>query len=418
MDPELKKALEDLGMTHAQAVEAQQKAHAEFVAANDANIAKRDALYDEKLAKLQSELDKFEPLNKAMVDAKARQDAVDAQNKDMKEQLDRIETAQNRPNLGGMTEAQEKAAAHRAVFLDYMRVGYDRVNPERRNVLQVSDDTGGGYLAPSEYLHEIIKAVVEYSPFRTLARVGNTSEKSVQIPKRTGVFSARWAGEVEPRPETAGLAYGLEDVPVHELVADVRFSMANLEDSAFDLGAEVNAEFAEQFGVAEGAAFVAGTGVKQPEGFLTAAGSVPVKSGDASNITAGGIIDLKYALKTAYARNGTFVMNRKALRDVRKLKDGEDQYLWQPGLANARPNTIDGDPYVELPDMPDPQAAAKAMAYGDWNRAYRIFDRMQLAVIRDGITLASNGQVKFIARRRVGGQVVLAEAFAVMTIGT
>jgi len=417
MDKELKDALDKLGMTQAQAIEAQQKAHAEFVAANDANTAKRDAVFDEKLAKLQSELDKFEPLNKAMADAKARQDAEEAERKEMKEQLDRIETAQNRPNAGGITAADEaKIAAEKDAFFNMLRVGTDRMTPERRNVLTVSSDTGGGYLAPSAYLLEIIKAVVEYSPFRTLARVGSTNEKSVQIPKRTGVFAARWVGEVENRPETTGLAYGLEDVPVHELVADVRFSMANLEDSAFDLPAEVRAEFAEQFGVAEGAAFVSGNGVKRPQGFLNAAGSVQINSLDANTIKADGVLDLKYGIKTAYAKNGSFVLNRKSLREVRKLKDKNDQYLWMPGLAQGRPNTIDGDPYVEMPDMPDPAAGTKPMAYGDWNRAYRIFDRMQLAVTRDDISLASDGQVKFIARRRVGGQVVLAEAFAVMTV--
>lgn len=415
MDPELKKALDALGMTQAAAIEAQQKAHAAFVEANDTNLKKRDAAHDEKIEKLQQELDKFEPLNKALNEVAAREAKAEEERKAMKEQLDRIETAQNRPGVGGDDEAKAKAQAARAVFFDLLRVGDARLAPERRNILQVSDDTGGGYLAPPDYLMEIIKAVIEYSPFREFARVGSTGEKSVQIPKRTGVFAARWAGEIEDRAETQGLAYGLEDVPVHELVADVRFSMANLEDSAFDLEAEVKTEFAEQFGVAEGLAFVSGDGKKRPEGFLSAAGSGAVNSLAATTVTGDGIIDLKHSIKTAYAKAGAFLLNRKTLRETRKLKDLNGAYIWMPGLANNRPNSIDGDPYAEMPDMADPGAGAKVMAYGDWKRAYRIFDRIQMSVIRDGLTLASSGQVKFIARRRVGGQVVLAEAFSVMT---
>lgn len=415
MDPELKKALDALGMTQAQAIEAQQKAHAAFVEANNADNKKRDAVFDDKMNKLQVELDKFEPLNKAINEAAAREAAAAEERKAQQEQLDRIETRVNRPGTGDQTEDQVKMAATRDAFFSLLRVGDARLSPERRNILQVSDDTGGGYLAPSDYLMEIIKAVVEFSPFRDFARVGSTSQKSVQVPKRTGTSSATWAGETETRGENTGLAYGLEDVPVHELVADVRFSMANLEDSAFDLEAEVKAEFAEQFGVAEGAAFVGGNSVKRPEGYLVATGAGSVNSLAATDVTGDGVIDLKHSIKTAYAKNAAFLLNRKTLRNVRKLKDGEGNYLWMPGLANGRPNSIDGDPYAEMPDMADPGAGAKVMAYGDWKRAYRIFDRLQMSVIRDGLTLASSGQVKFIARRRVGGQVVLAESFSVMT---
>lgn len=414
MDPELKAALDALGMTQAQAIEGQSKAIAELRTAHEADVKKRDALYDEKLDKLQKELDKFEPLSKALVDAKARTDKEAEERKEMQEQLDRIEAAQNRPGTGGENDA--KASAHRTAFFDHARFGLERMQQDRKNVLTVSDDTGGGYLAPSEYVLEIIKAVVEYSPFRSVVRTRTTSSKSVQLPKRTGVFAARWTGEIETRTETTGLAYGLEDVPVHELTAEVYVSMANLEDSAFDIEAELNMEFAEQFGVAEGAAMVSGSGAKKPEGLLVASGTVSKVSGHATQITADGLIDLKYGLKTAYARQGMFALNRTSLGTVRKLKNGNGDYLWQPGLQSGRPNSIDGDPYIEAPDMPDIAAGTKPIIFADFRRAYTLIDRISMAVIRDGLTRASQGQVKFVARRRVGGQVVLPEAIAVMTV--
>lgn len=414
MDPELKKALDALGLTQAQAIEGQQKALDEFRAAVDADTTKRDAVHDGKIEKLQAALDKFEPVNAALTAIEARNKAEDEAGKARQEQLDRIETKVNRPGHSVDAE-QAKADERKAAMLEFCRVGTERMKPERKNVLTVSDDTGGGYLAPAEYVKEIIKAVVEFSPMRPLVRIMTTSSKSVQLPRRTGMFTAVWTGEIATRSETTGLAYGLEDCPVQEMTAEVYVSMANLEDSAFNLENEFNMEFAEQFGVAEGLAIVSGNGVKQPEGILTASGTNAINSGAATTVTGDGVIDLKYSLKTAYAKNASFILNRKTLRALRKLKDGEGNYLWMPGLAVGRPNSIDGDPYTECPDMPDPAASAKFMAYGDWKRAYTLVDRLAISIVRDPYTRASVGQIKFVARRRVGGQVVLAEAISVMS---
>jgi HK97 family phage major capsid protein len=414
MDPELKKALEDLGMTQNKAIEAQNKALADLREAHEADVKKRDALYDDKIAKLQAELDKFEPLNAALTKAQQEAEKAAVDRKEQQEQLDRIETKLNRPGIGHNNGPE--MTAERIGFFDHARFGLDRMQADRKNVLTVSDDTGGGYLAPSDYLLEIIKAAIEFSPFRSAVRVRSTSQKSVQIPKRTGVFSARWTGETETRSETKGLAYGLEDVPVHELTAEVYVSMANLEDSAFDVEGELRMEFAEQFGVAEGGAIVSGVGTKKPEGFLTATGTVNVNSGVADNLSADSLLLLKYGLKTEYARRASWAMNRTTLGLTRRLKDGNGNYVWIPGLAEGRPNTIDGDPYIEAPDMPNVAAGTKPVAYADWQRSYTLVDRLAMGVVRDGLTRASEGQVKFVARRRVGGQVTLAEAIALMTI--
>jgi HK97 family phage major capsid protein len=414
MDPELKKALDALGMSQAQAIEGQQKAHKEFVEARAEADKKRDATTDAKIENLQKALDKFEPVSAALLAIEEREKAAAEERKAHQEQLDRIETRINRPGAG-QEVPDEKAVALRSAFVDFMRVGMDRLAPERKNVLTVGDDTGGGYLAPAEYVKEIIKAIVEFSPMRKLARVVSTSSKSIQWPKRTGTYTGGWVGENETRTESTGQAYGLEDIPANEQWIEAYVSMSLLEDSVFDVEAEVKMDAAEQFGVMEGTAFTTGNGNKKPEGFLTATGTNAINSLAAADVTADGILDLKYSLKTGYAREGAFVLNRKTLRNTRKLKDGNGQYLWMPGLAQGRPNTIDGDPYEEFPDMPDPASGAKIMAFGAWRRAYIIVDRLAIQVVRDGLTRASSGQVKFIMRRRVGGQVVLAEAISVMS---
>src|ERR1035437_6587362 len=242
MDPELKKALDGLGLTQAQAIEAQQKALVEFSASVDADGVAHDAVYDTKIDKLQKEFDKFEPMNAALTAIDARNKAEDEASKARQDQLDRIETRVNRPGLS-VDEATAKATERKAAMLEFCRVGTERMKPERKNVLTVSDDTGGGYLAPQEYVKEIIKAVIEFSPMRPLVRLMTTSAKSVQLPRRTGVFAANWTGEVATRTETTGLAYGMEDCAVQEMTAEVYVSMANLEDSAFNLENEFSMEF-------------------------------------------------------------------------------------------------------------------------------------------------------------------------------
>lgn len=324
-----------------------------------------------------------------------------------------METVMGRPGFGGLDEPRDEK--YRA-FFEYLRRGHDRMQPDRVAVMTVGDDTTGGYLAPSEYVTEIIRGIIEFSPLRSIARVRETSNAAVKIPKRTGAFAAQWTKETGTRSETTGLTYGLEEIPSHELYALVDISSQDLEDSAFNIEAELNMEFSEQFGVAEGTGFVLGNGVTRPEGFLENADVGETNSGDANLITADGLIDLFHAVKTGHAVLGTWTLNRATLGEVRKLKDGNGQYLWQSGIAGSSPNTILGQPYVEMTDMPVIAANANPVAFGNFRRGYMIVDRIQIEVLRDPLTQATAGNIRFIARRRVGGQVVLAEAIRKLKI--
>jgi HK97 family phage major capsid protein len=143
-------------------------------------------------------------------------------------------------------------------------------------------------------------------------------------------------------------------------------------------------------------------------------------SGNASALTADGLITLVHSIKSDYIRNGTFVFNRSTLSDIRKLKDTAGQYIFQQGmmLSGSMSSTILGHPYVEATDMPDVAANAYPIAFGDFNRGYMIVDRVALAVLRDPFTQATTGNVRYIARRRVGGQVVQAEALVKQKVST
>ena len=379
----------------------------EFKKANDEkleNIAKghADPLVDEKVARIEAKLDSYE-------DANQQQTAILKQQEQITETLDSLKTQLERPNSGFSTKQVDEAYA---AFDTWIRKGDRGMSELEQKALTVSNDSTGGFLAPPEYVREIIKTVTEISPIRSIARVRTTAQRSVQIPRRTGQFAAQWVSEIATRSETTGYTVGLEDIPAHEYYARVDISEQDLEDTVFDLEAEMQSEFAEQFAKAEGTAFVSGDAVGKPEGILTNSDVTSVNSGNGTALTADGLITLAHSIKSEYARNATFVFNRATLAAIRKLKDGNGQYIFQAGmtLEGGMVNTILGFPYVQATDMPDVGAGTKPIAFGDFRRAYTIVDRVQLSVLRDPFTLASAGQVQYIARRRVGGQVVLAEA--------
>ncbi len=401
--------------------------------------------FDEKLDKLleaQAAQDKaYKAAARRAEEEEAKRRAAELEWKAQQEEYARKQEARlNRLalGLGGAevdTGADERLS--RKSYDRFLRKGVEQLSMDERKVLVVSNDTTGGYLAPASYVADIIKAEVLYSPMRTLVTVRQVGTGEMQQPKRTGTAKATRPGnETATKVESQNPAWGLLKLSSPEMYAEARISNANLEDSAFDLEALLRDEFAEQFGVLEGSEVISGNGVNACLGFLdaNAAGpGVPIAytpSGSAATIAgaagamADGLVTLFHAVKTAYAARGTWALNRGSLGKVRLLKDTTGNYLWapQPGIGGsipyASPGTILGAPYTECPDMPDEGANTFPIAYGDWKRAYTMVERLDLVITRDPYTLASVGQVKFFARRRVGGQVVLGEAIRLLKCAT
>ena len=396
MSEDIKNAISDLGQTFA-----------EFKKVNDErleNIEKGEstAYNDEKLAQIESKLDQYEAMNQKLTTAEANAEHI-------KEQVSKIETMVTRPDSGFESKQVDD---YLNAFDSYCRKGLEGLQPDEKKALTVSNDSTGGYLAPPEYVRELLKTITEISPIRSIARVRSTGARSIQIPKRDGQFSAQWVSESGTRSETTGYTVGLEELPAHEMYALVDISEQDLEDTVFDLEAEMQSEFAEQFAKAEGNAFVVGDAVGKPHGLMDHSGVGHVNSGNASAVTADGLISLVHNIKSDYTRNGTFVFNRATLASIRKLKDTAGQYVFQTGmmLGGNMVNTILGHPYVEATDMPSEGSNTFPVAFGDFRRAYMIVDRVNLAVLRDPFTQATTGNVRYIARKRVGGQVVQKEA--------
>jgi len=423
MEPtEIKAAVE-------KAVEPVMTAFEAFKQTNDARLAEiekkgaADPVTTEKLAKIETSLNQFEAVNQRLTLAEKQAKAI-------AETVDRVEVAMNRIPASQRFvkddgEAKARFSAWGRAVVRAHAVGVVNLSADEQKVLadvqneakalNVSADTAGGYLAPTEYVREIIKGVTEISPARSIVRVRQTANKAIQIPKRTGQFAAQWVAEQGTKSETTGLAYGLEELPAHELYALIDMSNQMLEDTAFDMESEIRMEASEQFAVAEGAAVVSGSGVGKPEGILTNSSVGETVSGSAATIAdadgqANGLMTLFHALKTAYSRNASWALNRVTLGSVRKLKDADKNYIWMPGLANGVPNTILGAAYVEMPDMPNEGAGTYPIAFGDFRRAYTLVDRISMEMLRDPYTQATSGNIRFIFRRRLGGQVVLAEA--------
>ena len=363
--------------------------------------SKVDAMADD-ISKLAETKQKIELQAKALEEAEVK--------------LQKVETYLARPETGLDTK---EVGVQMKAFSNMLRKGEKELDEMERKALYESDDTLGGYYAPEEYVADLIKSVTEISPLRSVARVRTTSNRGIEIPKRTGQFSATFVNETATRTETTGYQTGLMQIDAHELYALVDISQALLEDSAFDLESEMSTEFGEQFAKAEGTAFITGNGVGRPQGITdTGAGVASVNSGSGTALTANGLLDLMYAIKSDYMNNANFVMNRSSLAAILKLEDTEGQKIFVQGMSyvGAAPSTILGKPYILAEDMPNVGGSAKPVAYGDFSKAYTIVDRVNLSVMRDPYSVATAGNIRYIARRRVGGAVVLAEAIALQNI--
>lgn len=325
------------------------------------------------------------------------------------------ETRMNRPN-GGNGGTQEISLERRA-FTNFLRLGQERMVPEETRALIVGDDTKGGYLAPAEFQAEVIKGIVEISPIRQAVRVGSTGAGEVILPKLTGRPTASWVGEDEERDETT-MTYGQIEIPVHELACFIDVSLRLLEDSAINVESEISSELSQEFAVKENAAFSNGNGAKKPLGIQQAQGIAEIVNGHAANINADQLIGLMYSMPATYRNNGSWLMNSTTLGKVRTLKDGNGNYLWQPSHQAGQPSTLLGRPVIEDPTMPDAANGTFPIIYGDFTKAYRVYDRVGMSILRDPYTQATKGMVRFHARRRVGGAPILTEALRKLKMAT
>ncbi len=316
--------------------------------------------------------------------------------------------------FAGFAERRAKYAEEYNALLKE-NVGLDEM---QLKVLSVGDNTLGGFNAPPEFVQELIVDMQEQNPVRALFTSRTTTSKSIQVPRQTGFLTADWVAELGTRSETTGILFGREEIPAHELHAQVNVSREDVEDSFFNMESFVRAQLVEQFARAEGVAFVSGSGVGRPTGYLNDSAVTGVTSDISANFEADDLIALFYELLEPYVANSTWVMQRNTIRIIRQMKDGNGQYLWSAGIsADARPATILDRPYVAADAMPAVGASAVVAMFGDFRTAYTVVDRIAMEIITDIFSSKATGTVEFSARKRTGGQVIVAQALKSLTTG-
>lgn len=285
---------------------------------------------------------------------------------------------------------------------------------EIQNALQVGTDGEGGYLVPDEFEATLVQALEEENIFRQLAKVITTSSGDRKIPVVATKGTASWVDEEGQIPESDD-SFGQVAIGAYKLGTMIKVSEELLNDSVFNLEQYIAREFARRIGSKEEEAFFIGDGTGKPTGIFNATGgaNLGLTAASSTAIAVDELLDLFYALKSPYRKNATFVMNDTTVKAIRKLKDNNGQYLWQPSITAGTPDTILNRPIKTSAYVPTLAAGAKAIAFGDFSY-YWVADRQGRAFKRLNELYAATGQVGFMATQRVDGKLILPEAIQVL----
>lgn len=345
---------------------------------------------------------------------------------DTKERLERVETKLNRPALGGGRGDRAGAMTERkAAFLNYLRKGRDMLTVDEVKLLSRDIDPQGGYWIDETLSSQIVMKVFETSPMRDVCTVETITSDALEIPEDINEVGAGWTTERAPRSETTTANIGMRRIPVQELYAEPKATQQLLDDAGIDVESWLATKIADKIGRIENLAFISGSGAGQPKGILTyptsAAPTNPgqtmyAPSGHASQITADGLRNLFYSVKSPYLPNAVWLMKRSTVQSVSLLKDSQGRYIWEPGLQIGDPQNILGHQIHRMEDMPTIAANALPVAFGNFKMGYTIVDRQGIRVLRDPFT--AKPFVLFYTTKRTGGDVTNFEAFAVLKIAT
>ena len=365
------------------------------------------------VAQLNTAFEEFKKANdeqlKAKVDDVVLTNKVDAINASISE----IEKALNEKiaaaTVGVVGDMQPSNPEYVSAFKAYMRKG------DVQAAITVGTDTEGGYLAPIEWDRTITSAVREVSPIRANAQVISISGRGFSRVYSDGLVGSGWVGETAARPATTTPGLTTLEFLTGEIYANPAVTQQALDDIAINLETWLSAEVADEFAEQESIAFVSGDGTNKPFGLLTyvtgAANAAKHPFGAIEVIGGTGValdesddlLDLAYGLDSRYRAGSKYYMNDATAGTIRKMKDGQGNYIWQPTLVAGQPNMLAGFPVVEVPAMPDVAANSVSVLFGNMEKTYLIVDRVGIRVLRDPFT--NKPFVHFYTTKRVGGGV-------------
>ena len=337
------------------------------------------------------------------------------------ERREEIEAELSKPTSKPLTGKPMKADGDKAVktgrasdeykkaLLQAMRTNFRQIS----NVLQEGIDPQGGYLVPDEYDKRLIDILTEENIMRTLGtNITTSGEHKINIAATKP--AAAWI------EEGGTLTFGDATfdqiiLDAHKLHVAIKVTEELLYDNAFNLENYILTQFGKALSNAEEDAFINGTGIGQPLGILAETGGaqVGVTSASSTKVTADEIINLVYSLKRPYRKNAVFLANDVCVAELRKLKDNNGQYLWQPSLQAGEPDRVLGYKVYTSPYFPVPTAGGTAVAFGDFSY-YNIGDRGTRSFAELKELFAGNGMIGFVAKERVDGKLVLPEAIKLL----
>lgn len=313
-------------------------------------------------------------------------------------------------------EAEDKkGTASKTYNREFWNALRGRFNANTRNALEEGEASEGGYLVPEEFDKTLIMGLEENNKLRSLATVIRTSGTH-KIPIVSEHGTASWLDE-EGQYQESDEVFGQISLGAFKIGTAIKVSEELMNDSMFNLEAYLAAEFSRRIGNAEESAFITGNGSGKPYGLAhaTYGASTGVTTASATAITADEIIDLVYSLKSPYRTNASFLLNDASVKAIRKLKDGQGQYLWQPGIKEGEPDRLLGYRMVTSGYAPAIEASAKPIFFGDFKYLW-IADRQGRIFQRLNELFAMTGQVGFRGMQRVDARVVLPEAIKAMVM--
>jgi len=352
-----------------------------------------------------------------------------AQIAEMKTQLEALETVAGRGAFGGGEGVDPAKAAHTKAFESWFRGGVEGELKDLQVQANAStlDDTAGGFTVPEEMEATIDRVAATVSAMRGLATVMSIGTDTYKKLVNQGGASSGWVGEKGARAETDTPSLVEIAINTKEIYAMPAATQKLLDDSRIDIAAWLGNEVAIEFADEEGDAFVNGDGVSEPKGLdaytkITNAsyawGKMGYIAGGHATLlnSADKLIDVTNALKPVYLNGSSWLMNRTTLNVIRKMKDGEGNYIWRPGLEAGAPNVLLGYPTVTDDNVEDIGAGKYPLYFGNFKRAYLIVDRFGIRVLRD--PFSSKPYILFYTTKRVGGGIVMYEAIKTMKIAT
>jgi HK97 family phage major capsid protein len=369
----------------------------------------KDGILSEEDAKTYTEMEQKVKNYSAEID---RMQAMEAMERDLALPTSAPITAKPMNGASDEEETGVKSKAYRKSFWNAMRQKV--VRPEVMNALQVGTDSEGGYLVPDEFEHTLVEALQEENIFRKLAHIIQTASGDRKIPVVASKGTASWVDEEGSITESDD-SFGQVSIGAYKLGTLIKVSNELLNDSVFPLEGYISKEFARRIGAKEEDSFFNGDGDGKPVGIFHSTGGaqVGVTAASTSAITADEIIDLFYSLGAPYRKKAVWVLNDATVKSIRKLKDGNGNYLWQPALTADTPDTLLGRPVYTSTSVPTIASGAKVIAFGDFS-FYWIADRQGRIFKKLSELYATTDQTGFVATQRVDGKLILPEAIKVL----